>query len=299
MKSATKATNAVVITHADCNDGFCCAWIFHILKEKDYENVEYIFSRDRSKFPTLPPEFKNEKNIDVYIFDFSFTFEIMKDINSRFSNVLLIDHHESAQKELESLVYCLFNKHHSAARLVWDYFTDDSHTVLKPPPILVSYIEDRDLWRHQLYKTKEFNAGLSARDRTFHEWTSIHSSMPEAFNSMAHEGKILLKSSEKAARKMAEKSYEIIFDGFRVPCLNATSLISEIGEILSSGNPFSITWFHNGKEFVYSLRSNKDQEGSQNVSEIAKKYGGGGHKHAAGFSSQHQYFLNKATNVIT
>ena len=84
-----------------------------------------------------------------------------------------------------------------------------------------------------------------------------------------------------------------IIAGHCVPCINATSQMSEIGSELCKGYPFSATWFQIAGKRIYSLRSDK---GGLDVGLIAKavgdrikasegnEYGGGGHKHAAGFS---------------
>jgi oligoribonuclease NrnB/cAMP/cGMP phosphodiesterase (DHH superfamily) len=45
--------------------------------------------------------------------------------------------------------------------------------------------------------------------------------------------------------------------------------------------PYVIGWYFNGTKYVYSLRS----DGDCDVSELAKRYNGGGHKKAAGFAS--------------
>ena len=71
--------------------------------------------------------------------------------------------------------------------------------------------------------------------------------------------------------------------GHRVPCVNTTILVSEVAGCLAetySDAPFGAIFFVlNTGEVVYSLRS----RGEFDVSEVAKQYGGGGHKNAAGF----------------
>ena len=48
--------------------------------------------------------------------------------------------------------------------------------------------------------------------------------------------------------------------------------------------------FMMGQGFVFSLRS---EEGGLDVSEIAKKFGGGGHKHSAGFKVKNIFTLEE------
>lgn len=67
-----------------------------------------------------------------------------------------------------------------------------------------------------------------------------------------------------------------------VPCVNAPFWsISELVEELCEGHPFAFGWHISDKgRAVYSLRS----RGEYDVSELAKRWGGGGHKNAAGFN---------------
>ncbi len=68
---------------------------------------------------------------------------------------------------------------------------------------------------------------------------------------------------------------------YEVPVVNATVLFSDIAGELAKGKPFGACYFDraDGKR-QWSLRSSPD---GVDVSEIAKLYGGGGHKNAAGF----------------
>jgi nanoRNase/pAp phosphatase (c-di-AMP/oligoRNAs hydrolase) len=69
-----------------------------------------------------------------------------------------------------------------------------------------------------------------------------------------------------------------------VPCVNATELVSEIGNELAREAPFAIVWHEDGEgQLHYSLRSRSDNPAHADVAAIARGLGGGGHKHAAGF----------------
>ena len=65
-----------------------------------------------------------------------------------------------------------------------------------------------------------------------------------------------------------------------------TDIVSEVGSILTKDYnfDFAVLWryIHPTSEYIVSLRSNNVAD----VSEIAKKYGGGGHKNAASFSTK-------------
>ena len=59
---------------------------------------------------------------------------------------------------------------------------------------------------------------------------------------------------------------------------------SDLAAVLAEGQPFgAYFWINSNGEYVFGLRSNKDESQAVDVSEIAISYGGGGHKHASGF----------------
>jgi len=66
-----------------------------------------------------------------------------------------------------------------------------------------------------------------------------------------------------------------------VPCVQSAILTSQIGERLTTTCAFCLIWHDRHGRRYFSLRS---REGSTDVAQIAVKYGGGGHRHAAGFS---------------
>ena len=60
------------------------------------------------------------------------------------------------------------------------------------------------------------------------------------------------------------------------------ALASAAGDELSKDNAFAIIWHDTRDGVRVSIRSQR--EGGLDVSEIAKIYGGGGHRNAAGFT---------------
>jgi oligoribonuclease NrnB/cAMP/cGMP phosphodiesterase (DHH superfamily) len=74
---------------------------------------------------------------------------------------------------------------------------------------------------------------------------------------------------------------EIEMAGHKILAVNATVLFSDIAGELAKGRPFGACYFDrfDGKR-QWSLRSAPD---GVDVSEVAKQFGGGGHRHAAGW----------------
>ena len=93
----------------------------------------------------------------------------------------------------------------------------------------------------------------------------------------------ILRAQTKMLRDMLDLTRTTaIIGGYAVPCANLPPVFaSEAGNILAERAPFAATWYDCGDGMrAVSLRSH----GAVDVSLIAKQYGGGGHRNAAGFS---------------
>ncbi len=264
----------LVLYHANCADGFCAAWVAH----KAMPDAEFI----AVNYGEPPPDVKGRK---VYILDFSYKRAVMKELFVKADSVTCLDHHKTAAADLENIcegrqisrAWCVFDMAHSGGRLTWDFFFP-----CQPVPWLVDYTEDRDLWTWKLPSSKEVSAALASYERTFERWDSFAKELPPDMkadppNPLIPEGAAILRYQQQTVDSQAKNAV-----GHKVLSVNATTLISEIGEKLAQGRPFSATFFINaaGKK-VWSLRS---RDGGIDVSEIAKRHGGGGHKQAAGFT---------------
>ncbi|MCX8513510.1 MAG: DHHA1 domain-containing protein, partial [Candidatus Pacebacteria bacterium] len=104
-------------------------------------------------------------------------------------------------------------------------------------------------------------------------------------------GSILNRIAEKNIKHFVNSASLVEFEGYKVYAVNATSgLRSEVGHRLAEKTgTFSMVYYYDAldKFWKISLRSVKDFD----VSVIAEKYGGGGHKNAAGFIYQSQFPL--------
>lgn len=253
------------ISHASCSDGFCAAWIAHKL----YPTAEYVFCH----YGDSPPDVIGK---DVIIADFSFKREILLDMKTKAKSLIVLDHHKSAQVDLEGLDFCLFDMNKSGGRLTWEHFYNKDKS-----PWIVDYTEDRDLWRFNLPYSKEVNVALRSYPMTFESWDTLNSG-----ESLISEGTAILRYKEALIKSHIKHAKEVDIGGYKVLCCNCSTgdLISEIGEILAKDRPFGATYYYNDKgDQIYSLRSSPN---GVDVSEVAKIFLGGGHKHAAGFTKK-------------
>ena len=134
-------------------------------------------------------------------------------------------------------------------------------------------------------------AGLSSYPRTFEMWDELWFG---GVQPLIAAGEPILRYQQGviSAKQNANVISFVEIAGHVVPCVNTTTLVSEIvGGLADKFNrPFAAGFFilPNGN-VQYSLRGRKTGmfRGKEiDLSKIAKRYGGGGHKNSAGFTLQ-------------
>lgn len=268
-------TRPLIIFHAGCFDGFCAAWIMR----RKWRDAEFI----AANYGDDPP--KNITGRDVYILDFSYPRAVLDEMAMNTSRLTILDHHQTAAKDLDGFghteqtkVRCIFDMMKSGARLTWEFF----HNADEKVPGLVDYTEDRDLWRWALRGSKAVNAFLRSYPFDFDRWDEWGQwNAYELYLRTVDAGEAILRCQQSIIDQHIRFAREREMHGHKVLVVNATCFTSEITGELAKGRPFAASYFDraDGKR-VWSLRSTED---GIDVSEIAKRHGGGGHKHAAGF----------------
>ena len=260
----------VIFYHKDCFDGFGGAWAAYkkFGKKADYFGIEH---------QTQPP--KELKNKEIYFVDFCYhKKEIMEKLLKENKKVVVIDHHVSQKELVKISSEYIYDIKHSGAVLAWKYFHRK-----KPIPKLLRHIEDIDLWKFKLTGTKELMMALDARDFNFSVWDKISKDFENSKKRKKYleVGKILTKYRQKLINKIASRADKAEIYNHSALIANSPVFQSEIGNALvEKGAALGIIWSQRNGNRYFSLRSN----GKVDVSKIAKKYGGGGHKAAAGFS---------------
>lgn len=258
-----------VIYHANCLDGFGAAWAAwrEFGNKADYIPVE----------PQTLPETKI-KNSEVYVIDASCSKTNIQKLLKDKNFVTIIDHHISAREDAKTASQWHFNLNHSGSVLTWQYF----HPAKRIPKLL-RYIEDIDLWRFKLPYAEEILAGIQFLDQNFKTWEKLAKNFEKlkVLKKYIEKGKIILEYEDEVIRRIISRARQVKFGGYGVLAVNSPILSSEIGHILAKKKPpFSIIWYQSRDKTHVSLRS----AGKVDVSKIAAKYGGGGHKNAAGFT---------------
>jgi len=262
--------NIVILYHAECNDGFGGAWAAW---KKFGNEAEYIPIEHQKP---LPEGLFRKQIFFVDIVPDEAT--LKKAINDNVS-VVGIDHHKTSEAKMHLFKDYSFDNNHSGSVLAWKYFHPE-----KAVPKLLLFIEDMDIWKWEYQETNRFIAALALYDYNFESWSKISLDVenPEKFRDYLSKGEIINDYIKKIASDLIKHAQKVSFEGYDVYAANAHHPIkSFVGPVLRKKYPpFAITWVQEGDMIHVSLRS----DGSVDVSEIAKKYGGGGHKAAAGFS---------------
>lgn len=266
-----KQKKTVVLYHNNCPDGFGAAWAAW---KKFGEKAEYIGVNHQEG----PPVGLNGK--DVYCVDFCYGADETRRIQKMARSLTIIDHHISRKEIAQSVLRHSYAVNHSGSVLAWQYFHSG-----KRIPTLLKYIEDVDLWKFKLPKSRALVAFLDMRlEFSFKSFDTISRGFEnrKIRNQFARDGEIVLEYQNALIKDAVENSAELVrFLGYVVFATNSPFIHSEIGNALASKRgPFSIVWSKKYNKIVVSLRS----VGNFDVSKLAVRCGGGGHKNAAGFS---------------
>jgi oligoribonuclease NrnB/cAMP/cGMP phosphodiesterase (DHH superfamily) len=269
--------NPLIIYHANCLDGFGAAFAAHDYFSSQNIEVEYHAASHGDE----PPECAGR---EVYIVDFSYKRDVLKQICAVADKVAILDHHITAQEELEGLEHehanltVVFDMEKSGAVLSWEHFHQ------APVPRLLLHIQDRDLWRFELDGTDEINTALISHPFSFEFWTQLAGSEGRLAELRA-EGETLNRYRRQLIEQYKSRAVLGKVAGYEVPVVNAPhAIISELLGELAQDYPFAAGYQDKGSKRSWSLRSRRD--GGEDVAKIAERFGGGGHRNAAGFGTQ-------------
>ena len=289
----------ICIYHANCADGFTAAWV---VRDALGADIQFI----PAGYGDTPPDVTGA---DVIIVDFSYKRDVLTTMALTARSILILDHHKTAQADLSGLPAphsnsyadhmsglaleiengrdprtprAIFDMDRAGAQITWDFFQGGAR------PNLVDVTADRDLWRWQIPRSRELNAVIGSHEMTFDIWDDLSARLQADadIGHMADEGKAILRAQDKLVRQIIATSCQtMVIGGHTVPVAPAPyALASDTAGTMAMGQPFAATYVDTPNGRAFSLRSRGD---GADVSAIAKSYGGGGHRNAAGFLAAH------------
>lgn len=257
------------VYHANCPDGIMSA----IVASLAHPGIYLYPASDRLNPP--PSELIDGK--EVLIADFSYPLPVMEDIASRAANVVLLDHHASAEKALGHLPYCVFDNSKSGAQVCWDFFFPGQQQ-----PILLQAVGEADRGMCELPFTREVMTLAEVLPFDPEAWLDLAIRLENNMDAELAGAAAIAAWRSAKIDCLLKKAFLTEIGGHIVPAINACDFKSELGRRLAVNNPFAAVFSGSDGKWYISLRSSN---AGLDVAQIAEKYGGGGHRNAAAFRS--------------
>lgn len=260
-----------VCYHKGCLDGFAGAYAAW---KKFGSRADYIGLEHQEPVPS------GLKSKTIYFVDFCYPAPIMKKIIAANKKIIVLDHHKSQEEAIFLASEYRYRLDNSGCVIAWQYFHPNTQV-----PYLLEVIQDNDLFIFHNPETHILVASLQYAEQTFKEFDRIAKVLQtkRGRNEMLRDGTVLNNAEGTMIARLVERAEKVVFEGYTVYAVNTPFFYSQIANVISRVKkvPFGITWFYREGKLQVSLRTWKK---GVDVSEIAKKYGGGGHRNAAGFS---------------
>lgn len=291
------------IYHGNCADGFTAAWVCNRYFRGEIDFHPGIYGQS-------PPDVATR---NVILVDFTYKRPVLESLLrsgdvKQAMTILILDHHKTAAEDLAGIplpeghiqeggydpvfwrrkwegamewpVRSVFDMNRSGAQVTWDFFFPGT-----PRPLLVDYTGDRDLWRFNLPLSREVNAFIFAHEYTFDNWDHLDRQLRDHMDvqRVADMGGAIEKKHHKDVAELVAVTRRTMRIGGRdMPVANIPyTLTSDAGNLMARQDQgVAACYWDTPKGRVFSLRSTDD---GPDVSEIAKSYGGGGHRNASGF----------------
>lgn len=249
------------------------------------------------------------KDEQVYIVDFSISPDEMTQLLEITKDVTWIDHHKTAIEKYNNYPYEIRGIRYdgiAGCMLTYCYIhhmTGRGEGEIKPfelsmtedAPLFTKLIADWDVWKFAYgddtrnfitaFNAYEFNPDPECKD-----WNMFctHRSEDIEDGGLVQQGKIMNKFKDGWAKSYCKsKGFEVYFEGYKCFAMNLGLCNSEYFKSINDGTyDILMPFCFDGNVWTVSLYSTK-----VDVSVIAKKYGGGGHAGASGFTCTELPFI--------
>jgi uncharacterized protein len=207
------------------------------------------------------------------------------------NRIIVLDHHITSINDIKALGWKpegILDTKYAGCELTWQYLFPD-----KPMPIGVKYLGSYDRWDHTnphtelfQYGMKYINPGVDAPD-----WDTLFSEHSELYiaETIATGGVVRHWNAVRNKKTANMSAREVIFEGWRAICINGydgSPLFNSVYDETKHDIMVSYIQRSDGK-WRFGLYSDKPEV---HCGDIAQNYGGGGHKGAAGFTTEELIF---------
>ncbi len=253
---------------------------------------------------------------NVFMLDVTFVPEAMSRLANECNSLLLIDHHASAKADIDwimeanaqsNFTYVFEDDQWGAAKKTWEFFNPE-----KPLPTIIEEVAGYDMFRwiksdEHRWETYTVPLRYAVDVHTTPEAVLRHFDFKEStgvIEAFAMQGRaiyqyIAAKNYRLASNETATFRTRFLTNDSKTQ-YNVLAINRDIGgdffkNIPRDGIDFFVGFFLTNKGWQVSLRP-----GSADVDlgEIAKAFGGGGHRNAAGFHLKTSNLLKKTLNYI-
>ena len=258
------------IYHSPCMDGTAAA----AAVRHRHPDVELL---PRNHGDPVPTTIKGKR---VYIVDFSYNPDTLRAMGEQAGELLWFDHHKTAIPIQDDVGFGVIDLNESGATLTWKQLFPD-----RPVPDILGYVRDKDIWLWELPDSREISAALSEADDILNPanpfWERLLAGLPASeWETLVERGRYSRRLLQRKYQEAATKGFAVELEGIRFFAVNWTSDASGLGEYIYKelGHQAALVFSYTGTQWSFSLRSD-----TVDVSEVAVKFGGGGHRGAAGF----------------
>jgi uncharacterized protein len=264
------------------------------------------------------PKLKFPEEGEVYVIDLNpECFEAFPGIDVAKARVIWIDHHKSAIDKWGTYLPGYRIDGVAACRLAWQWFSafnryegqlagrspdlDWFHKNYPLPeksdfierkvlePFALTLAGEYDVWDHRGDGDLELQFGL----RTFDDNSEILEALltkaePILLDEMIDRGRIAMAYSKHVDASTMRSAFRVQFQGLKFLALNTARCNSQTFAALDkpeTGHDALMAFYWNGEAWTFSLYHAAHRP-DIDLSVIAKKYGGGGHKGACGFRQE-------------
>lgn len=288
-KTIDKNNIDLVLYHGSCSDGFGSAFVVWYYYKNLYgleraNLINFIPCYYLKENQTLSNDFLGKlSGKNILMCDFSYKYNQLVQVINIAKSFMVLDHHKTAQEDLKKIPddIKIFDMNRSGCGITWGFFNPD-----KQIPKFLAHIQDRDIWTYKIPYTLAFISYFHDIEYNFDIWEkyldeeTVNKAITNGISYLEYQNKLIDKITKKVTYTIQKINNQFII----VLYSNCPELKSDIGNKVFDRYPigdFSCVWDYDlyKNQTAFSLRSTNDR---LDVSEIASKLGGGGHRNASG-----------------